>query len=81
MNSYTKHFKNGTDLVQTQCGGTPIQVRNYAKSHNTQPSSGLAALSKRIHGQIPQIHRQNEQLMLSFFAPLTTFRVGMNSST
>jgi hypothetical protein len=43
-NSYTKRFKNAADLVQAQCGVTPIQLRNYAKKHSIQTSEAYDRL-------------------------------------
>jgi hypothetical protein len=33
LNSHVKIFKNTTDLMEAQCGGTPIILRSYAKAH------------------------------------------------
>ena len=34
ISSYAKRFKNVADLIEAQCGGTPILMRTYAKKHN-----------------------------------------------
>jgi hypothetical protein len=36
INSYTKRFKTAADLVETQCGGTPVALRHYSSKHNVE---------------------------------------------
>jgi hypothetical protein len=33
LNSYVKRFKNTTDLIEAQCGGTPLFLKGYAKAN------------------------------------------------
>jgi hypothetical protein len=62
MNSYTKRFKNAADLVQAQCGGTPIQIRNYANKHGIQPSEAYNRLLAYLYVENSSSRKSGEVL-------------------
>jgi hypothetical protein len=62
MNTYTKRFKNAADLVQAQCGGTPIQIRNCAKKHGIQPSEAYNPLLAYLYVENSSSRKSGELL-------------------